>query len=106
MSSTRSLQIIDRLDPHMIYVEHVRQVLNTSAKRARIYCEMAVREKLFIRKIGLICENTNCARVIAEFNTLEEIPTTIICDTCESNDEETYEFETANLKKIIFYRLP
>jgi len=97
------LQTISGIDPGKIYVENVRSILDVSTEHARRICEMAVIDKIFERKIGLVCPNEN--RVIREFSSLNEIPETITCSLCEANDEEESTFNTSDLKKIVYYKI-
>ena len=103
MSFQKYLQIINQIDAGKIYVENVRHFLNTSVEKARIFCEMAVQEKIFTRKIGLVCPNDN--RIIQEYNDISEIPNTITCGVCEADGIERYSFNTADLKRITFYSI-
>ena len=105
MSFQKYLQTIDAINPGKIYVENVRSFLRVSTFYARFLCELAVQDRIFEKKIGLVCPNSNCNRIIKEFNSEKEIPDTITCTICESNEEEEFTFKTINLKKIKYYKL-
>ena len=105
MSLVKYLQIINKINPQKIEIENVRSILNVNTSSAKTICETLVRENIFIKKIGIICPNTDCGRIIEEFDSYEEIPEEITCEICEDNEEERYTFKTQELEKIVFYKL-
>lgn len=105
MSFQKYLQTINTINPGKIYVENVRSFLKVSTFYARLLCELAVQDRVFEKKIGIVCPNPNCNRVLKEFSSEKDIPETITCSICESNDEEEFVFKTANLKKVKYYKL-
>lgn len=105
MSLQKYLQTIKGIDPGKIYVENIRSLYNTSRYNARLILEMAVQEGILERKIGIICKNSDCQRVIASYNSLDEIPETITCSICESEEKDEYEFLTRDLEKVEFYKM-
>lgn len=106
MSLQQYLQTIKGIDPGKIYVEHVRSAYNTTRLQARILCEMAVKENLFVKKIGLVCPAPTChKRIIADFDSFDEIPEEITCDICEAEDNHPFTYKTSELEKIEFYQL-
>jgi hypothetical protein len=105
MSFQKYLQTISSIDPGAIYVENVRSFMRTTTFLAKFMCEVAVKDRIFEKRIGLVCPNDSCKRIIKSFTNEKEIPATIICHNCESNDEEEFEFDTSKLKRITFYKL-
>lgn len=103
MSLLKYFQGIHNIDPGKIYVENVRSILNVSTSAARTICEMAVRDNVFTKKIGVVCPNDN--RIIAQYNSLSEIPEFTTCEICESEDRDQFTFQTNQLEKIEFYKL-
>jgi hypothetical protein len=103
MSLENYLNTIEAINPGKIFVENVRSVLNVSHKRARLYCEMAVLDKVFEKRLGIVCPQ--CGRIISEFDIHALLPPKISCSVCEHNDEEIFEFETAILQKKVYYKL-
>jgi hypothetical protein len=103
MSLLKYLQTINTIDPGNIYVENVRSVLNISGSSAKLICEMAVQEKLFVKQIGLVCPNED--RIIKQYNSYDEIPEEITCQNCEAMEEDTFVFATSQLRKVEFYQL-
>lgn len=99
------LQTISTVNPNKIYVENVRSYLKVPTFLARLLCEMAVVDNLFIKKIGIVCPNSNCKRILASYTSYESIPETITCSICEDEDQTEYTFQTENLEKIEFYQL-
>jgi hypothetical protein len=105
MLLTRYLHTIDKLNPNKIYVENVRAFFKVPTFVARLMCEMAVVDKVFVKKIGLECPNSDCRRIIASYLNESDIPKFIICTICEDNDKERYEYQTSELNKLEFYQL-
>ena len=101
MSLQKYLQTISHSGK--IYVENVRAALHVSTLKARTYCEMAVADNLFVRKVGVVCPNDK--RIIAEFNNENDIPDEITCNVCRADGIEPDTFKTKDLQKIIFYKV-
>jgi hypothetical protein len=101
----RYLQTINELNPNKIYVENVRSFFKVPTFVARLMCEMAVVDKLFTKKIGLVCPNSDCNRIIASFSSEKDIPQEIECSICEDEDKEIFSYKTKDLEKIEFYQL-
>jgi len=103
MSFEKYLRTISLINPQKIYVENIRAMMNVSTKKARLFCEMAVKESVFVRRIGVVCPNDQ--RIIAEYNDESELPDEITCKVCEIGEIDPSTFKTAELQKIIFYKL-
>lgn len=103
MSLQKYLQTINTIDPGKIYIENVRSILNVSKSSAKVICEMAVKENLFIKQVGLICPYDQ--RIISHYNSVDEIPDEVTCHICESEEREKFTFKTSELQKIVFYQL-
>lgn len=99
------LHTIEDINPNKIYVENVRHFLKVPTVMAKLLCEMAVVDRVFIKKTGLVCPNSDCNRIIASYSNSEKLPQEICCDICESNEKENFIFKTSGLKKIEFYQL-
>ena|ERR1035437_9190534 len=103
LQTISTIKSFPTIDPGNIYVENVRSILNVDKLSATLICEMGVQEKVFIKKIGLVCSNDG--RIIQQFDSLNEIPDEITCDICEMGEEDVYTFKTSELEKIEFYQL-
>lgn len=104
MSLQQYLQRINNwADPGKIFVESVRSVLQTSRDKAKIYCEMAVRDDVFKKVIGIECPN--CKKILKEYDSLENIPKKISCEICEADDKQVYEWDISELPKLFYYKL-
>jgi hypothetical protein len=99
------LNIIEKTDPDRIYVENIRAFYNLPYVVAKTLCEQAVREKIFKKKIAIICPNDDCKRVIKSYDFDETQDQTITCVQCESRENEKYQFDIKELKQEIFYQL-
>lgn len=97
--------IIEHTNPDRIYVENVRSFFNIPFKWAKYLCEVAVRHKYFVKKYGVECKNSDCSRIIAVYNSVDEIPEFLTCSTCEMDLDKNFEFDKKNLNIIEFYQL-
>lgn len=92
-------------DPDRIYIENVRSFFNIPFFLAKLFCEMAVKEGYFEKRIALICPNNNCSRVIKSTNNEISIPNDLKCLNCEINEEDNFIFDKSEVRKVIYYRL-
>ena len=99
----KKLELIESTDPERIYVENIRSFFNLTTPIARILCEMAVKDKLFRKKIAVECPN--CGRLINSYETEADIPQNIPCETCELLEKEEYYFKKESIQTITFYQL-
>jgi hypothetical protein len=99
----RKEELIDQLDPDRIYIENVRSFFGLPFSAARLLCEQAVRERLFLRRLGVLCPT--CNRILLVVSSPDEIPKTVRCELCEMGDREPHEFDRSDLRTIEFYKL-
>ena len=100
---SRKEELVEQLDPDRIYVENVRSFFGIPFAAARFLCELAVRDGVFVRRLGVMCPN--CDRIILSVRSDDEIPSRLLCEVCEMNEREPYEFNRSELKTLVFYRL-
>lgn len=106
MSLQKYLQTIKSIDTGNIYVENVRSVYKIPRFAARVLCEMAVIDNVFVKRIGLICPSKDCnQRIIADYSSYLDIPEEVVCHICEAEENDTYVYKTSELDKIEFYQL-
>lgn len=98
-------KIIEKTDPDRIYIENIRSFFNIPHSIARTLCEIAVRQGLFKKKIAIECGNHNCKRVIKTYSTREKLPQRIICDICEAENKDIYEFTEKEYRVVEYYKL-
>ena len=103
MSLDKYYKTISNIDSSNIYVENVRSLLNVSTFKARLYCEMAVQEKVFQKKYGVSCPNDS--NIIKSYDSRELIPEEITCHICEGLEREECTFKTRKTDIIEFYQL-
>ena len=101
----KRLDIAERTDPDRIYVENIREFYNLPYGAARVLCEIAVQEHIFGKKIGVICPNDECRRIIKSYDAEELRDETVTCIQCSLREEENYTFNTKELERIVFYQL-
>lgn len=96
----RRLKIIERTDPENIYVENIRSFFNIPFRAAKFFCDLAVREGVFSKRIGYLCpKDKNILKYIAPGDPL---PEAILCRVCEAEGED-YEFDPHQLQTIEIY---
>lgn len=105
MSLTKYLKTIEGIDPGKIFVENIRSLYRIPKFAAVVLCETAVREEILIKKIGIICPNSDCNRIIESYDTSSDIAEIITCHICESENKEKSTFNTSDLDTIEFYQL-
>lgn len=64
---------------------------------------MAVKERLFKKRIGLECPT--CKRLVLTAGIKEELPALIRCEQCADNEEERSEFRIEEMRQIVFYQI-
>ncbi|TBO36377.1 hypothetical protein [Pedobacter kyonggii] len=99
------VRLINQLNPQRIYVENVRSIYNIPHFAAKLFCEMAVIEGIFIKKIGVECKNNDCERIIISVENTNQLPDIISCKNCEILERNQFEFSKNELKTITFYAL-
>lgn len=99
----RRLDLIKVTNPDRIYVENIRSFYNLTTPIAKIFCEMAVKENLFKRRIGVECPK--CGKLIGHYTSNSEIPDEIICETCQLLEEECCSYNKTEIIETIFYQL-
>lgn len=97
------VKLFQRLDPNRIYVENIRSFFGLPFKVARFFCEMAVKQKYFTKKIGIICPNDG--RIIMSVDSREDIPEKVVCEHCQFLELNESEFSPQEKDLIEFYKL-
>lgn len=99
----KRVAIVGLTDPDRIYVENIRSFYGLTTPIAKIICDMAVKENLFKKRIGLECPI--CGRLIEHYQNQNEIPNSVNCETCELLENEKHDFLKSELKETVFYQL-
>lgn len=97
--------ILSHLDTDRIYVENVRSFFNIPTPLAKFYCEMAVKQKFFSKRIGIICPNEECNRIVLSVDNYKKIPKIVECEHCMELERDKYEFSPQKKDLIEFYQL-
>lgn len=95
--------LINITDPEVIYVENIRSFYNLTTPIARFFCEMAVKENLFLKMHSLDCPQ--CGRRLISKPYEENFPSNIECDICQMLEKDKYEFSNVECQEITFYKL-
>ena len=93
---------IAKLDPDKFYVENVRAAMRTTTRRAKLYCDTAVRQGLFEQSVEVIAPDDTVA-VTAP--TERELPETVQRWVEQDGALAEMVLQTAVLPKRVFYRL-
>lgn len=99
----KRLDIVRATKPDRIYIENIRSFYNLNSAVAKTLCEMAVRENLFKKRIGVECPV--CGKLINHYNKEDEIPEKIECETCLLLEKDKHEFRKSEMPKIEFYQI-
>jgi hypothetical protein len=96
-------------DPDRLYFENIRSLYGGDREEykdaAKLVIELAVKHKVLIERIGFICPNEACGRIIKSYGALQEPHEYLLCTTCQSLEREPCVFESKNLRTITFYQL-
>ncbi|WP_228853281.1 hypothetical protein [Aegicerativicinus sediminis] len=95
---------ISQLNPDRIYLENIRALLGTNTTIAKLICNTAVRQGYFEKRFAVECGNEDDGRIVATYNSQEEIPETITCDLCEMEGKKsTFKKEDLRIYPIYKY---
>ena len=97
-------ELIEKTDPNRIYVENIRSFFGLSTKLAKWFLDFGVRQGLLEKRVGIICPNSDCNRMISDFPVGGE-PSEITCDLCEMKGEEKTTFNSQRCTQMDFYRV-
>jgi hypothetical protein len=93
---------LSNLDPDKMYVENVRAALRVSERRAKLYCETAVRQGVFDRWVEAIAPDDT---VVVSAPSIDSFPA-VVRHWVEHNGQlEEMTLNPAQLQTRIFYRL-
>jgi hypothetical protein len=96
----RRIQALSQIDPRRIYVENIRAVLGSSVWVAKLICETAVRQGIFVKRIQVMCPDGAVALTVLS---ADEIPPTVPCRReVDGETEESIECSD-RLDRIEFY---
>ena len=98
----KQAEALAHLNPAKIYIENVRSVLDVSTRRAEQICEAAVRRGVFQRGVEVLCPD---GAVAASAPSEAQLPATVPCWVETGREIDEVEIPTADLRKMIFYRL-
>lgn len=100
----RQLELLEKMESDKLYIENVRSLFNISFENAKFLCDSGVKEGIFTKRIGLLCPNEDCSRILLSINEKQEIPNEISCDGCEDMERDRSHFNSDELKQIIYYK--
>jgi len=93
------------IDPDRFYVENIRSFYNLTTPIARFLCELAVKQRLFNKRFGLMCPNDGCGCMIKSYAPGEQMDELLTCKNCEILGTVPYEFRSDSLDKMTYYQL-
>ncbi|RZK33295.1 MAG: hypothetical protein EOO61_15560 [Hymenobacter sp.] len=97
------LNILEHTDPNRIYVENIRSFYGLPTFMAKFLCEMAVKEGLFAKRVGVECPNEG--RLIMTADSVDKLPRVINCSNCEALENDRHEFALSECHLVEFYKL-
>jgi hypothetical protein len=102
---TKRRELINKTDPRRIYPENIRSFFHIPRALAKFVCDIAVREGVFEKRIGYLCPNDDCHRMLAD-NSQDISPEEILhCESCEALERNRFSFSPSECRQIEFYRL-
>ena len=101
----RRAQLLEKTDPDRIFMENIRSFFHLPVSMAQFLCNQAVREGVFIRRIGYLCPNDDRHKLIFSIDDGEEVPERVICEVCQMRERFPSEFKVDTLPKFEFYKI-
>lgn len=95
-------KVIEDTDPDRIYVENIRSFFNIPTRWAKYLCEVAVKQRIFRKKVAVLCKNDQ--RIIEIYDSKDQIPEIVNCLVCEIEGKK-HSFNRDELETIEFYQL-
>lgn len=100
---TRRREILEQTNPDRISVENVRAFFRVPHGVARSWCELAVREGVFSKRVGLLCPEDR--HIVVALPNDAPIPPTIACKVCEAEEREEFDHPTVRMDRLPIYSL-
>ena len=97
----RRVELVRRTDPRNIYIENIRSFFGIPFSVAKFFCDVAVREGVFSKRIGYLCPQDK--NVIISAPPGVDLPEQVVCWVCQSEDRDEFEFSTGSLETIEIY---
>jgi hypothetical protein len=97
-----NLEALSQLDPGHIDIENVRSVLGVSREAARRFCESAVRQGFFLRRVAVSCPDGSIA---ATADDEDHLPPTVRCYVQDGDFLRETEIASSELPRHVFYQL-
>lgn len=104
-SVAKRRELINKTDPRRIYPENIRSFFHIPRRLATWLCEVAVVEGLFEKRVGFLCPNQDCQRMLSDAAAETDSNEALLCEQCEALERDHYSFSRAECRKIVFYRL-
>jgi hypothetical protein len=104
-SVAKRRELIKRTDPRRIYPENIRSFFHIPRRLAIWLCELAVLEGLFEKRIGFLCPNEDCHRMLVDRDREDLSENELTCEQCEALERDRHVFPPVDCRKIVFYRL-
>lgn len=99
----RRVELVRNTDPRNIHIENIRSFFGIPFGLAKFFCEVAVREGVFSKRIGYLCPRDK--NVILTLESGDPLPESCTCFICEVQGEDESEFDPADLETIEIYSL-
>lgn len=99
----RKKELVAQTDPERIFVENVRSFFNWPYSMAKLACDLAVREKVFLHRTAYLCKNEDCKRILVV--TAAESEDIVTCEICEALERNQFQFHLKELEPLDLYSL-
>lgn len=102
---SRRKELIEQTDPRRIYPENIRSFLHIPLPLAKLLCDAAVFEGVFVKRIAYCCPNDDCGRIIETSAPGDQTDPQLICDVCEALERNRWSFPRSACRKMEYYAL-
>lgn len=99
----RRVELVKNTDPRNIHIENISHFFGIPFRTAKFFCDVAVREGVFNKRIGYLCPKDK--NVIISLLPGEPRPEYCVCFICQVQGEDDCEFNPADLETIEIYSL-
>lgn len=96
----RRIEILQRINPDNIYVENLREFFGLPARLAKFFCDRAVKDGVFEKRIGFLCPNHENIIAYVDSDQPPQQDEVVTCPICETEGRERSEFSTSELDHI------
>jgi hypothetical protein len=100
IATPNRIKALSKINPQRIYVENIRAILGSTSWVAKLICETAVRQGIFVKRVQVLCPDGS---VVLTVSSPKEIPQKVKCWKEVDGELEPSIQESDRLDRIEFY---